>query len=231
MALKEKVGQTIEFAGVTFGYLNPVTLKPNALNYQTHPDEQRQALSDSIEEFGWVGFPIFNQQTKRLVDGHARVEEARKRKEAGIICVMVDLPEEREKRLLLSYDRIGRMAVADDAMLSRLLRDCGTTLPPGWDADTAGDILLRIAGEDTEHLTSSTQCPEKRERRRQDPEDAPDIVHQSVSGDVQTVQLFYPAERAQVFKQMVEFLKDDLGQPTMSDTVFEVLRDAYEGRG
>lgn len=221
---KEKVGATITFGGVTFAYLDPVTLQPNPLNYQTHPDVQRVALAESIANFGWVGFPIFNTVTRRLVDGHARVEEAQKRGEKGVVCVMVALNEEGEKRLLLAYDRIGRLAQTDDALLARLLRDCADDFPPGWSADDAGDVLLRIAAPD--------ETPRPRpERRRVDPEDRndPGGVSQSAGAGVETIQLFFPADRARTFREMVDFLKDDLGVSTASDAVFEVLRDAYEG--
>jgi hypothetical protein len=229
MARNEKIGQTIQFAGVTLGYLDPVTLRPNPLNYQTHPEDQRQALGECIEEFGWVGFPIFNTRSGRLVDGHARVEEARKRKEAGVICVMVDLTEEAEKRLLLSYDRIGRLAQTDDNLLARLIRDCGDDLPPGWSPDDAGDVLLRIAEADAP-TPRETPTPRQRGGEGHQRGDGEEAVHQSVASDVETIQLFFPADRVRTFREMVEFLKGDLGFPTASDTVFEVLRDAYEGR-
>src|SRR5688572_24586013 len=102
-----KVGDFQEVFGVRMGYLDPSNLTANPFNYQTHPDHQKEAISASIEEHGWVAFPIYNLRTKRLVDGHARIEDAAKRGLEGVPCVVVDMDEKQEKRLLASFDRIG----------------------------------------------------------------------------------------------------------------------------
>jgi hypothetical protein len=70
---------------------------------------------------------IRNRRTGHLLDGHARVEEARARGEASVPVVEVDLSEEEEQLVLATLDPLGAMAEADTAMLTELL--AGVTPP------------------------------------------------------------------------------------------------------
>ena len=140
------LNNTQTVAGVEFCELNPATLAPNPLNYQKHSKAQRDALKKSIEEHGWVAFPIFNKRTQRLIDGHARVEEANRKGCDSILCVIVDKDERSEQRLLASFDKIGRMASSDDAILSSLLQsieqDSDNDIA-GWIGEEIDDILSK----------------------------------------------------------------------------------------
>jgi hypothetical protein len=230
MADKAAVGSTFKFGDITFGYLDPVTLTANPLNYQTHSDIQRQALTRSINEFGWVGFPIFNTKTRRLVDGHARVDVSRRRGEPGIVCVLVNLTEVKEKRLLASYDRIGRLAGSDDNLLARILQDCADDgMPAGWTEDQLGDILLRLNPSTEENAPTRRREMGSRPPAEEEEGDSQPVF--DPNGSLVTVQLFFTPERAAQFRQMVDWFKADMGLPTVGDAVFELVRDAYEGVG
>ena len=146
-----KMGEFQEVFGVRMGYFDPKNLQANPFNYQTHPDRQREAIAESILEHGWVAFPIYNLRTKRLIDGHARVEDAARRGVEGVPCVVVDFDEKQEKRLLASFDRIGRLAQHNEAMLARLLSDIAEEgpMPSGWSEDELSDLLMKL-NRDTE---------------------------------------------------------------------------------
>ena len=96
------------------------TITPNPMNWRTHPQAQRDALTGALASVGWVADVIVNERTNNLVDGHARVEEAIKRGEQVPVSY-VDLSEEEEKIVLATLDPIGAMAGTDAAMLADLV--------------------------------------------------------------------------------------------------------------
>lgn len=46
------------------------------LNARRHPGKQRNALRGSLNAVGWVAPVIASKRTGKILDGHARVEEA-----------------------------------------------------------------------------------------------------------------------------------------------------------
>jgi hypothetical protein len=58
------------------GEADPKTLIANPLNWRSHSPAQRRALAGSLREIGWVPQVLVNQGTGRVVDGHARIDEA-----------------------------------------------------------------------------------------------------------------------------------------------------------
>jgi hypothetical protein len=105
----------------------PEELIANLANWRRHPQAQRAAIAAALGTVGWVQRVIWNRRTGHLLDGHARVEEARARGEASVPVVEVDLSEEEEQLVLATLDPLGAMAEADTAMLTELL--AGVTPP------------------------------------------------------------------------------------------------------
>jgi len=50
----------------------PEELADNPANWRQHPESQTKALAGAINEVGWAGAALYNERTKRLIDGHAR---------------------------------------------------------------------------------------------------------------------------------------------------------------
>jgi DNA modification methylase len=127
--------------------LDPRTLTPNPSNWRKHPDRQNEALAASIAEHGWLAAPIFNKRTGRLVDGHARVEQAIGFGTERIPVRVIDVSEEKELRILASFDRIGELRDRDDRMLADLLKTLADTdagLPAGWEMGDLEEILAGL---------------------------------------------------------------------------------------
>lgn len=102
-------------------------------NWRRHPRAQRRALRASLGGVGWVQSVVVNRLTGRLVDGHARVEEALARGEPTVPVTFVELTEAEERLVLATLDPIGAAAVADPDALSALLAALGPI-----DADLTG---------------------------------------------------------------------------------------------
>jgi hypothetical protein len=98
---------------------NPKDLTENPRNWRRHPPAQAAALRQMLAEVGWAGAALYNQRTKRLIDGHLRKRLLSKGEK---IPVRVgNWTEDQELKILLALDPIASMASADQAALDELL--------------------------------------------------------------------------------------------------------------
>jgi ParB-like chromosome segregation protein Spo0J len=95
-------------------------------NPRTITIEGRKKLKASLEEFGSVMPPVWNERTGNLVGGHQRIEQIdaiEGNTDYALTVAVVDLPEEREKALnvILNSPEVGGQF--DDVLLKRVLLD------------------------------------------------------------------------------------------------------------
>jgi len=111
------------------GIENPDELNKNPKNWRVHTRLQTKSMEAILDKIGWVQEVIVNKRTGNLVDGHLRVELASKRKETEIPVKYVDLSEEEEDLVLLTYDPIGA-GIWDDVRVGKILE--GRTDSRDW---------------------------------------------------------------------------------------------------
>lgn len=104
----------------------PDQLLANPSNWRIHPKPQQEALSDALEELGWIQQVVVNRRTGHLIDGHLRVSLALRNNEPTVPVLYVDLDEREEALALATLDPISAMAAADKAKLDALLREVDT---------------------------------------------------------------------------------------------------------
>lgn len=104
----------------------PDQLLANPGNWRIHPKAQQDALSDALDDIGWIQQVVVNQRTGHLVDGHLRVSLALRNNEPTVPVLYVDLDEREEALALATLDPISAMAAADKAKLDALLHDVDT---------------------------------------------------------------------------------------------------------
>jgi DNA modification methylase len=118
-------------------YRDAAELADNPANWRKHPAKQINALRDVLAEVGWAGVVLYNENTKRLIDGHARKGISK-----GKIPVLIgSWTEEQEKKILATLDPIGTLAVADTDKLEDLLRQVET------DSEHVRAIVLGLASQ------------------------------------------------------------------------------------
>ena len=88
-------------------------LKPN--------DNEYKKLKVSIEQFGYVEPVIWNKRTGVVVGGHQRLKVLKEQGFEEIECVVVDLPEEKEKALNVALNKIS--GEWDSDKLTELFKD------------------------------------------------------------------------------------------------------------
>lgn len=107
-------------------YLDPRTLTANPANWRVHPDDQRRTAAALLSEVGWADTALFNLTTKRLIDGHMRVQLAAEKGEAAVPVLVGEWSEEQERKILASLDSLGMMASADAPAFTALIEGITT---------------------------------------------------------------------------------------------------------
>jgi hypothetical protein len=107
-------------------YRSPAELDDNPANWRTHPEAQMTALADVIAEVGWAGVCLFNELTKRLIDGHARKKMALATGIEKVPVLIGSWTEEQERKILATLDPLAALAEADNEKLSDLLKSVQT---------------------------------------------------------------------------------------------------------
>jgi hypothetical protein len=104
----------------------PDQLLAHESNYRRHPGHQLDALRGSLAELGWVKSVLVSKRTGKVLDGHARCEEAMRQDIPTVPVEYVDLTEAEEKLALAVLDPVSEMATRDDEQLMALLSEVHT---------------------------------------------------------------------------------------------------------
>ncbi len=89
------------------------SLSENPANWRKHSPEQLQSVKDLLQDpdVGWAGACLYNERTKRLIDGHARKTVSDP--STPIPVLVGDWSEEAERKILITLDPVGTMANGD----------------------------------------------------------------------------------------------------------------------
>lgn len=138
-------------------YRDPKTLKANEKNWRTHPKRQRQAYQALKAKVGWAGAALYNETTKRLIDGHMRVDEAIKNGESVVPVLIGAWSEAQENLLLAQLDPIGTLATVNRDALASLTKANAKKL-----TNLSDESERRIAqlNQDLEALSEEEELPE-----------------------------------------------------------------------
>lgn len=143
---------------VGYGEADPTPLSANEYNWRTHPQEQQDALEESLA-IGWIQDIIVNKRSapawgdrrgiETVLDGHARIELAIRHGETIVPVKYVDLGPVEELQMLASLDRITGMAGQDDKMLLEIVKHiqeqgAGVPAMQQWEIDS---ITKKIEGK------------------------------------------------------------------------------------
>jgi hypothetical protein len=101
--------------------VDPMTLRGHAKNIRTHASAQRRLLEAALDELGHVGKIVVSARTRRVLNGHLRVELAIGRDAPTIPVTWIDVDEDEELIVLAFFDQIGEGAEIDAAKLKSTL--------------------------------------------------------------------------------------------------------------
>jgi hypothetical protein len=86
-----------------------------------------KALRGSMDDMGWLKEILVSKRTNTIIDGHARWEEAVRRKLPFVPVTFVDITKDEENKALALLDPITEMATRDDALFLKLLDSVKTS--------------------------------------------------------------------------------------------------------
>lgn len=125
-AKQEKVASLIRSRIVGHEEVAPDQLLAHESNYRRHGGAQLDALRGSLSQLGWVKSILVSKRTGKVLDGHARVEEAMRQGLPVVPVEYLDVSEAEEKLILASIDPMSEMAAHDDEALKALLEEVET---------------------------------------------------------------------------------------------------------
>lgn len=102
---------------------DPRTLVEHDKNWKFHPNAQRRATKESLDELGWIEEITVNVRTGKIVDGHMRLRLALEYDEPSVPVTYVDLTEAQELKALLIKDPLAGMAEMDAQAAMRLTEE------------------------------------------------------------------------------------------------------------
>lgn len=121
--------------------------------------EAKRGLSASIDRFGLVEFPVYNQRTKRLVGGHQRISDLVERglpDDTLVPVIVVDLPDVEEKVLNITLNNHNLMGEFDPLKLSEVFESLERELTEvEFDSLRLPELAAEFvfSDEDTEYLS------------------------------------------------------------------------------
>ena len=130
-------------------------LQPDPANPRRISDTELEALTRSIQQFGFVDPVIARREDKRVIGGHQRLVAARRLGLKTVPVVFLDLTEEQARLLNLTLNRIS--GDWDQELLARLLADLEAT--PDVDVTVTG-----FSDDEITRLLRSLDAREKRDR-------------------------------------------------------------------
>jgi hypothetical protein len=131
---------TIDTDALRLEWIDPKTLTPNPKNWRKHPANQREILAAILEEVGWAGALLWNEQTGKLIDGHERRDLAISLGLEAVPVLIGRWDEAHEAKTLTWLDYSGKYATADPVKLDNLMREI----------DTANAALMEMLAEQAE---------------------------------------------------------------------------------
>jgi DNA modification methylase len=153
-------------------WIDPAELDANPANWRRHPPEQISVLADLIREVGWAGALLYNERTRRLIDGHARKDLFAGKDKVPVLIGWWD--ESQEKKILAMLDPIGALAEADADALTALLAEIQTDSEPLQALLTSlaeGDVTPFFEPELAQGLIDPDDIPEPPDEPRTKPGD------------------------------------------------------------
>jgi hypothetical protein len=117
-----------------------------------HPLNPRQgdvgAIHESIQANGFYGVVVVQKSTNYVLAGNHRLKAAAAAGMTEVPAILVDVDDDRAKRILLADNRTNDLASYDLAALSDILQDMTPDLSgTGYDGDALDNMLADMKGD------------------------------------------------------------------------------------
>lgn len=212
----------------------PDQLLANPNNVRIHPDGQQKAMSEVLRRIGWLQRVIVNRRTGFVVDGHLRVMLALSEGQTSVPVQYVDITDEEEQEVLLTFDPIAALAGYDQSLLSTNALEVQKRLDPDSTLSTFLEALVRAnpvprdpfeGNEGADPTEPGDESVQSERIGGADDEGDEDDQNGSVA---HIVELRFTSEAAEEFLTKSSALIAHLGLEALEDVVIQLVRDSYD---
>jgi ParB-like chromosome segregation protein Spo0J len=140
----------IEIKQVPIGELRPDPANPRRIS-----DQELEALTRSIREFGFIDPIIARKEDRMVIGGHQRLLAARRLGYETVPVVFVDLSQEQARLLNIALNKIS--GSFDQELLARLLKEL----------NDVPDLDITLSGFEEDELKNLLKSLDAREKRDQ----------------------------------------------------------------
>lgn len=181
--------------------IDPKTLDDNPKNWRIHPRRQRETYKAFKDKFGWLGLITYNVQTKKLLDGHMRVDEAVKNNEPYVPVILKSLSEEEENQVLATLDNVGLLAKRNVEALQNLVEANSESLK---NVKNKNDQKLKQLAEDLKANQETILLPQSSKKVRVKQEEDSDLDLDSEESESDAEVGFIPNEAREVESTFID---------------------------
>lgn len=104
--------------------VDPNTLNPHPYNFRIHQKPQIDTMDDIMNEIGVIDGIKASVKTRNVIDGHMRTKMFIEKNQLIPLVIWLDLEnEEEERRAILLFDEIGKMARTDRKVLENIINE------------------------------------------------------------------------------------------------------------
>tara|TARA_R100000234_G_scaffold70601_1_gene43349 strand:- start:15 stop:608 length:594 start_codon:yes stop_codon:yes gene_type:complete len=182
--------------------------------YHNNPRKNQaiDKVASSIKEYGFQQ-PIVVDKDMVVIVGHTRLLGAKKLGLTEVPIVVADLGEAKAKAYRLADNRVNEDSMWDNNLLQNELNQL-----------LDFEIDLNLTGFTNEELDSIFS---KEEIEITDPISELDDENRSLN-DVKMIQLFYDPESEQIFRQIIDRVKNKYSLDNISDAVLKCVKNEGE---
>lgn len=221
-------------------------LTPYSKNARQHPEEQIQAIAESIKQLGFNN-PILVDGDTGILAGHGRLKAAlRLGLEQVPVIPLTHLSEAQRKAYILVDNKTAEMARWDDGLLASEINALERTFEMsldglGWSGDELDD--LRIAMEETIDLGDlAAEMPDMAPPVASQPSEEETTEEQEVKSDknyaeflenyknktTRALMLDYDLERFETLVDYLRILRDQYSVDNNADAVFLLIEETVK---
>lgn len=224
-------------------WLPPGDLTPHPEELKEHSPVQLASLAESLERHGWLRPIVWNRRTGHILNGRALREAALYLQWERVPVRVVDVPYYQERRILLLFDRIGRMREVDYTQLAALVQTVHAAegeLPLGVSHRDYQELLARAQDQQEALAAQDPQGPQVLPPGETDAHYAPNPYEARAGEDgtapLRTERTHRPLTLSfgegdhQEFSARIRVLCERWGTSGVGDTVLEALRRVGEVR-
>src|SRR5690606_18352529 len=130
-------------------------LRPDPANPRRISDQQLEALTKSLKEYGFVQPVLARREDKTVIGGHQRLTAARRLGYKTVPVIWLDLTVEQARLLNLTLNKVG--GTFDNELLGRMLADLAPV--DGLDLSLSG-----FSDDELKKLLKGLDARDKKER-------------------------------------------------------------------